>query len=109
MTNTYSQSDLLWSKDFTTKLDNYYSEYPNIQSVADTIEVIGRKNKLSFRIGREAEFMPTEKCTIISVPYHTSEDEIGSIAIIGPKRMDYAKVIPLMEYIAKNITKLYKK
>jgi hypothetical protein len=23
--------------------------------------------------------------------------------------MDYAKVIPLMEYIAKNITKLYKK
>ncbi len=75
----------------------------------EMLKVIGRKNRLSFRIGREAEFMPTEECTIISVPYGAGEDEIGSIAIIGPKRMDYAKVIPLMEYIAKNITKLYKK
>ncbi|PKP53292.1 MAG: hypothetical protein CVT92_04590 [Bacteroidetes bacterium HGW-Bacteroidetes-1] len=44
MTNTYSQSTLLWSKDFTTGLNNYYSEYPSIQSIADTIKVIGRKN-----------------------------------------------------------------
>jgi hypothetical protein len=44
MTNTYSQSTLLWSKDFTSGLNNYYSEYPSIQTVADTIKVIGRKN-----------------------------------------------------------------
>ena len=75
----------------------------------DIVKVIGRTNKLSFKIGREAEFMPTDRCTIISVPYAVSEDETGTIAIIGPTRMDYAKVIPLMEYIAKNITKLYKK
>jgi hypothetical protein len=44
MTNTYSQSTLLWSKDFTTGLNNYYSEYPTIKTVGDTIKVIGRKN-----------------------------------------------------------------
>jgi hypothetical protein len=44
ITNTYSQSTLLWSKDFTTGLNNYYSEYPSIQSIADTIKIIGRKN-----------------------------------------------------------------
>ena len=44
MTNTYSQSTLLWSKDFTTGLNNYYSDYPSIQTVDDTIKVIGRKN-----------------------------------------------------------------
>ncbi len=44
MTKTYSQSTLLWSKDFATWLNNYYSEYPSIQTVADTIKVIGRKN-----------------------------------------------------------------
>jgi hypothetical protein len=42
--NTYSQSTFLWSKDFTTGLNNYYSEYPSIQTTADTIKVIGRKN-----------------------------------------------------------------
>ena len=75
----------------------------------DVLKVIGRTNKLTFKIGREAEFMPTDRCTIISVPYAVSDEEVGTIAIIGPTRMDYAKVIPLMEYIAKNITKLYKK
>jgi heat-inducible transcriptional repressor len=75
----------------------------------DLLKVIGKTNKLSFKIGREAEFMPTDRCTIISVPYAVNEDEFGTIALIGPLRMDYTKVIPLMEYIAKNITKLYKK
>lgn len=42
--NTYSQSTLLWSEDFTAGLSNYYSEYPTIQTEADTIKVIGRKN-----------------------------------------------------------------
>lgn len=75
----------------------------------DVFKVIGNTNKLSFRIGREVEFMPTDRCTIISVPYSISEEEYGTIALIGPTRMDYTKVIPLMEYIAKNIAKLYKK
>lgn len=75
----------------------------------DLLRVIGNDKGLSFRIGREAEFMPTDQCTIISVPYRVSESEVGTIALIGPIRMDYSKVIPLMEYIAKNITKLYKK
>jgi heat-inducible transcriptional repressor len=43
------------------------------------------------------------------VPYTVTEEDTGTIAIIGPTRMDYSKVIPLMEYIAKNIAKLYKK
>lgn len=75
----------------------------------DVLRVIGNEKGLSFKIGREAEFMPTDQCTIISVPYRVSEYEVGTIALIGPVRMDYSKVIPLMEYIAKNITKLYKK
>ncbi len=44
ITNTYSQSTLIWSEDFTTGLSNYYSEYPTIKTESDTIKVIGRKN-----------------------------------------------------------------
>lgn len=75
----------------------------------DVAKMIGNADKLSVKIGREASFMPTDTCTIISVPYYVTEEEKGTIAIIGPTRMDYSKVIPLMEYIAKNIAKLYNK
>lgn len=44
MTNTYSQSTLLWSKDYTTGYNNYTAGYPIIQAVSDTIKVIGKKN-----------------------------------------------------------------
>lgn len=44
LTNSYSQSTLNWSKDFSTGLLNYYSEYPTIQTEVNTIKVIGRKN-----------------------------------------------------------------
>lgn len=75
----------------------------------ELVKLIGHTNKLSVKIGREASFMPTDTCSIISVPYYVSEDDQGTIAIIGPTRMDYSRVIPLMEYVAKNIAKLYKK
>ncbi|MBM7453729.1 heat-inducible transcriptional repressor [Acholeplasma morum] len=75
----------------------------------ELVKLIGHTNKLSIKIGREASFMPTDTCTIISVPYYVSDEDQGTIAIIGPTRMDYSKVIPLMEYVAKNIAKLYKK
>lgn len=75
----------------------------------DVVKMIGNADKLSIKIGREAHYMPSDTCTVISVPYYVSEEEKGTIAIIGPTRMDYSKVIPLMEYIAKNIAKLYNK
>jgi len=38
MANAFSQSTLLWSEDFTSGLNNYYSEYPGIQAKNDTIK-----------------------------------------------------------------------
>lgn len=46
-TNIYSQSTLIWSEDFETELSNYYSEYPTLNTDADTIKVIGRKNTIN--------------------------------------------------------------
>ena len=64
-------------------------------------------NNLSVRIGGENEITHMDNCTIISVPYRVTDDNYGKIAIIGPTRMEYRKVIPLVEYLAKNMSKLY--
>ena len=45
-------------------------------------------------------------CSVVSVPYELDNGEVGRIAVIGPMRMEYQKIIPLLEYIAKNIEKL---
>lgn len=75
----------------------------------ELVKLIGDHEGLSIRFGSELQLIPMENCTIISVPYRISEFEHGTIAVVGPTRMEYNKVIPLVEYIASNLGKLYKK
>lgn len=44
ITGSYSQSTMLWSRDFTTEREQYYWKDPDIQIANDTIKVVGRKN-----------------------------------------------------------------
>jgi hypothetical protein len=44
LSSAYCQSTMLWSSDFTTEQINYFSAPPLIQTIADTIKVIGRQN-----------------------------------------------------------------
>lgn len=85
-------------RDIITSLDNM-----------DILRVIGTNTQgLQVRIGRENRIEAMKNCTIITVPYELSDGERGAIAVIGPTRMEYSKVIPLVEYIAKNLSKLFK-
>ena len=63
---------------------------------------------LSVRIGQENTIRTMTNCTVISVPYQIGEEDAGTIAVIGPTRMEYRRVIPLLEYIANNMSKLFK-
>ncbi len=63
-------------------------------------------NGISISIGHENRVKAMQNCTIISVPYEMNDGERGAIAILGPTRMEYHKIIPLLEYIAKNIAKI---
>lgn len=60
------------------------------------------ENEINIYIGEETNF--DDDVTVIKTKYKTDDDE-GTIAIIGPKRMEYAKVVSLLDYIKKNIDK----
>lgn len=69
--------------------------------------ISSQNSEMSIRIGHENEIQAMDNCTLISVPYRIKGEEYGKIAILGPTRMDYSQVIPLLEYIAKHISNLY--
>ena len=57
---------------------------------------------INIYIGNESNL--DEDVTIIKTKYKTDNDE-GTIAIIGPKRMEYSKVVTLLGYIKDNLNK----
>lgn len=58
------------------------------------------ENEIKIYIGDESEFDPN--VTIIRKKYHIDGEE-GTIAVIGPKRMDYGRIVSLLEYVDKKL------
>jgi len=92
-----------------------FSDAKNIKNFVDMLDrrdifkFIGGKDSLNVTFGSEIELKLMENFTIISIPYTIKDNERGTIAVVGPTRMEYSKVIPLLEYIASNLGKLYRK
>jgi heat-inducible transcriptional repressor len=49
-------------------------------------------------IGGENKLAPMQRCSIIASTYGRGELTAGAVGVIGPTRMDYARLIPLVHY-----------
>ncbi len=112
-------STLVQDRYYLTGRNNifYQPEFQDVEKLQKLMHVLedahllkiiqASENGLQVRIGHENHIAAMQDCTVITVPYRVSENEYGTIAVVGPTRMEYSKVIPLVEYIAKSISKLY--
>jgi len=57
-------------------------------------------------IGSESEFSEMEGCSLISAPYGRLDRTSGILGILGPRRMNYSRVISLVEYTAQLLTEI---
>ncbi|MGE4170410.1 MAG: heat-inducible transcriptional repressor HrcA [Candidatus Margulisiibacteriota bacterium] len=55
-------------------------------------------------IGKETEAEDLEACSIILSPVTVGQEAIGAIGILGPKRMAYPTIIPMVQHIAGMVT-----
>ena len=58
-------------------------------------------------IGAESHLFGVAGCSLIIAPYQNSREQIiGAIGVIGPTRINYARIIPMVDYTAKVIGRL---
>ena len=60
--------------------------------------------KIAIRIGAENPLKPMQICTLISTNYHQDSIPVGSVGLLGPKRMLYEDAIALVESAADYIS-----
>jgi heat-inducible transcriptional repressor len=58
------------------------------------------------KIGHENEELGLNDCSVITSSYEIAGRTVGVIGILGPTRMDYAKVLPIVEYTASILSEL---
>jgi heat-inducible transcriptional repressor len=62
---------------------------------------------LEINIGSENKLFSMSGSSMIAAPFRDSQQKIvGVLGIIGPTRLNYAKVVPMVDYTAKIISKL---
>jgi heat-inducible transcriptional repressor len=52
-------------------------------------------------IGEESGYQILDECSIVAAPYRVDDDTVGVLGVIGPTRMAYERVIPIVEITAK--------
>ncbi|WP_432823215.1 heat-inducible transcriptional repressor HrcA [Trichloromonas sp.] len=57
-------------------------------------------------IGSESEYSEIEGCSLITASYSSSRGTIGTLGVIGPSRMNYSQVIPVVDYTARLVSQV---
>jgi heat-inducible transcriptional repressor len=70
-----------------------------------------RKNPtgIHVKIGKENNNSAMENCSLITATYSVGEEQLGTIAILGPTRMEYSRVISLLQTISQDLTSVLTK
>lgn len=80
-----------------------FEEKSNLLKILDqTLDAQG----VQILIGSEHGVDEIESCSIIAYPIRTKTSRVGSIAVIGPKRMHYQKIVNLVETTARVVTQV---
>ena len=61
---------------------------------------------LQIAIGSESHVQEIEPCSLITSTYSYKGEVLGALGVIGPRRMNYSRVIPLVDYTAKLLTEI---
>ena len=70
-------------------------------------EWTNKESNVSVRIGNRKELTQIGDCSIISAKFHYSDSEEGQLMVVGPNRMQYSKVVGLMDYMTNVIEDIF--
>ncbi|MBR5410286.1 MAG: heat-inducible transcription repressor HrcA [Clostridia bacterium] len=88
-----------------------YADAPEIISLIRDPEAIGETlagagEDLSLKIGGENASACMSGATLVTCPYRAGENAAGHIALVGPTKMDYSHILPLVKYVSDVVTRL---
>lgn len=72
--------------------------------VANILHDEGEGEAVTVRIGEEAKLSPINDCSIIEATFTDHDVVLGKLAVLGPARMEYAKIIGLLDFMKQHVT-----
>jgi len=92
-------------------------EFHNVEKVKTLLSLLEQENLLHklmsdvfnndgimVRIGGELSNEQMQECSLVIGTYGLDDEPMGSIGVLGPTRMDYARVVTIVEHMTRNLS-----
>lgn len=99
--NIVGREKILEQPEFTTNIERIKEVYGRLDS-PDFLQKIEEDNDNNIKVYIGDETGIEKDVTVIKTKFKKGNEE-GTIAIVGPKRMDYDRVLSMLEYLKENI------
>ena len=77
------------------------------EKVVRDLLVAGEDSGLKITIGTENKFTGIQDCSMVQATYRLNGKIVGTMAVLGPTRMEYGKVITVMDYLHKYLKTMF--
>ena len=99
----------LSDKEKATKLLLTLEEKDTLSSWINKDDECDDDHRIKVYIGEESPVEAMKDCSIVTATYQIEDGVYGKIGIVGPKRMDYEKVVGTLENTMKQLDDIFKK
>jgi len=103
------ESNLLDSHDLSSNMANLrklFMLFDRKTGLLQLLDVSSRAQGVQIFIGGESGVATLDECSVITAPYQVDGQVVGTVGVIGPTRMAYERVIPIVDVTAKLLSSL---
>ena len=96
--NLLNAEDLASNMERLRRLFDLFEQKTSLLHLLDTAH---KAHGVQIYIGNESGLVPLDECSVITAPYEVDGELLGTLGVIGPTRMAYERVIPIVDITAK--------
>lgn len=98
------ERNLLQVDELSTNIANLRKLFEIFEKRTSLLQLLDKSQQASgiqIFIGGESGYLPLDECSMITAPYEADGQIVGTLGVIGPTRMAYERVIPIVDVTAK--------
>ena len=98
------EKNLLSVPDLSTNIDSLrtlFDMFDKKTGILQLLDTSDRARGIQIYIGGESGLVPLDECSVVTAPYEVDGKIVGTVGVIGPTRMAYERVIPIVDITAK--------
>lgn len=105
------QTNLMGMTDFSSveQLRDLFEAFNQQHDLLQLFDECLLGDRMNIFIGEESGYHVLNECSLVTAPYQVEGQVVGTLGVIGPTRMDYDRIIPLVESTARLLGTAFRK